>query len=374
MIDDTKQRRSLDLSPTDLSQSYVSSSLNEGSTNLNEIIGGGEFTGITSALDLPVFHPGAAGARTTPGDAGFAYTDTPQATVFIQKKQWSEQEWTYITGNDDERLGKVEETKMRIALGELIARKLDLLNDHELLTKFSEINANLSKIQQNVSNSLNPANVVSNSADPIMADVLTLAGTPVTKYYTETLTLTSPDEPKKKIQNKEITVKLAEEFDVLPPVVTRLLIRDAPFGKVLSGLKPGTKGVKTATPPVSEPPMFYKGVICNIVPVIPDEIPSDEKSKFQIATWWAIDLNKLKEEYMEYVGIQGGYDNLEDVRKNGAVIDGKSVGFVAVFEQGIATGVALSKATITQERPFNFNYQHIQWSNGARKRIQCHYQ
>lgn len=305
---DTKPRKDTNIQSTDLAPTYVDSTNNQATININELIGSSsDFTGINN-LDVPVFDPGAVGARIGPGEGGFAYADTPEATVYIQKKEWVDGEWTYVTGSNDERKGKNQEVLARIALGNLITRKLDLLNNHELFTKFSELNAASSAIQQDQTN-----NLFNNQA---FADILTLSGTPVTKYYTETVEITQPDiitenAPTTTTFEVQIATKVQittagpSASDPVPPgqdpttwaaVVGRLRIRqfrseDAP---IIAGLAKDSTVFTTGT--------TQDGGIAENVVSVPDDFPSSEIPKFptlkkpgdqDIGRWWAIDLTKL---------------------------------------------------------------------------------
>lgn len=362
---DNKRRDDLGISATDPAASYTSSTFNEGSINLQDLIGSNQITGAsTSAIDLPVFNPGALGARTMPGEGGFAYADTPEATILIQKKQWAEQEWSYVTNSSDERLGKIEETKTRIALANLITRKLDLLNDHELFTKFNEINAASAAIQQQQSNELSPQNIpLSNLTGKNLADIITLAGTPVSKYYTENITITVPGEEttipgKLQIKNKEETVRLAQKIQVVN-VQTRLRIRNTPSGKIIGALAPNTI-VDTATFPLSKKDALrYGNQIQNIVEDVPEGIPEERRQEFPTAEWWAIDLTKLTDAQVRLSGIANNVQDL--INKATVVVDGTPIGFVSRFGPGLGQKTTvLSQPTGTiQDKIFNFETQEL---------------
>ena len=294
---DTKPRKNLTISPTDIAPSYVDSTFNEGSINLTDLIGNSELGGATTSFDIPAFHPGALGARTGPGEGGFAYAHTPEATIFIQKKEWVEQEWNYITSSDDERKGKNKETLTRVALANLISRKLDLLNDHELFTKFSELNAASSSAQREQLET-----IASDLSGKVMADILTLAGTPVTKYYTETISITEPgkdipatpdayksDTYKINIANK-ITVNTMQEG-----AAGRLRIRQKPSTSepVIIGIKKGATEVVTTGGVISAK---EGNTVTQNVESIPVPLPPEFAGKYPIAEWWELDMASLKDD------------------------------------------------------------------------------
>lgn len=72
--------------------------------------------------------PGLIGERTFPAQQGFLYADTPEATVFIRKKEWIEDSWTYplsFAGLDQQQQ-KIEDINGTISGTEQQIR--DLLN------------------------------------------------------------------------------------------------------------------------------------------------------------------------------------------------------------------------------------------------------
>jgi len=146
---------------------------------INESVASTEFAGLIEPSSDP-------SVRQVPGMDGFRLADTPQCWVFIQKKQWDNEQWTYVVddgtlGEAQEELataeatwsknktkankdairvaeeavnqekkqteesgegssafdGKTVEINVRTALGNIITRKLDWMNDHEKFTKVS---------------------------------------------------------------------------------------------------------------------------------------------------------------------------------------------------------------------------------------------
>lgn len=304
---DKKERRSTDLGPYDLASSYTESTYNQSSVSSNKLASNDPF-GNGSRLDLPVFHPGVLGGRTSPGDGGFAYADSPQATVFVQKKEWIEGEWNYVSYSTDERLGKNQEILTRIALGNLITRKLNLLNDHELFTKFNQLNSDLAEFQ---SNNLSLASSQQNLSPKLLADLLTLSGSPVTKYYTETIKVTDPryeevssettrtvqesnfiDEPIK----EKLQIEIADSIRVITVedgLAGRLRIRSSPsFGNNVIGFL--AKGAIVQTTKGKE----ENGSVWNVVSVAPklkehpSRFPTLENPGAK-GLWWQIDLTKI---------------------------------------------------------------------------------
>src|SRR5271167_4779513 len=66
------------------------------------------------------------GGRAVPGDQGFLYADTPEATVYIGKKQWIQDEWTYVVNDSytQEHQGRLYETWKRDLFERIITRKI----------------------------------------------------------------------------------------------------------------------------------------------------------------------------------------------------------------------------------------------------------
>jgi len=347
---DFKPRNNIGIDPLDLSQSYVDSSFNEGSVSSQKL---------NTSQDRDVFHPGVLGARTIPGEGGFNYADTPQATIFIAKKQWVEQEWTYVSNTLDERKGKIQETLTRMILGNLITRKLDLLNNHELFTKFSELNAASSSIEQSALNKL------SNAHSNIMADVLTLAGSPVTKYYTETLKITSPATPEETKTSdviKDFSVQIATSVLVVTDrkdVGGRLRIHTEPNinSPVLAGIKSGQVFQTTGG-------TSYGDQIFN-VDSLPEELlkdpsidPEDLKkviARFPtpessggngIGLWYEIDIATLKptQLFLNKDAISGDdksltYDKIYQSYKKGYVLRVKTTTNIKTFNTKMQTKI-----------------------------------
>jgi hypothetical protein len=77
-----------------------------------------------------------SGMRSIPGDLGHLYADTPSATVFVGKKQWLNEEWTYaVDEKSAEKQGKTFEILKRDVYERVITRKLQWLSDHEAFSK-----------------------------------------------------------------------------------------------------------------------------------------------------------------------------------------------------------------------------------------------
>lgn len=363
MTDDTKKRTNLDLSPRDIAPSYTGSSFNQGSANSKQIASD------DPTLGAAPFHPGSLGARVMPGEGGFANAHTPQLTIFLQKKQWVEGEWTYVTNSTDERLGKIQEIKARLILGNLIARKIDLLNEHEIMTKFSEMNAASAGIQQSQSSDLQRGFVGGKEPVPgkYMADILTLAGSPVTRYYTETITLQNPDVITTKqvpvVKPNVVEIKLATQIETSTQTIqSRLLIRNKPGlnGTVIGGLAPGTSVVTAINPEGSKDLLRYDNKVLNIAETPPAGIPEQYLPELPKATWWAIDIDKVTDSQMKD-GIQGGATTAEELKKLGIKIGSFNVGFVAVYVGGVTSGDQLSYyINKLQPAPFNFNTESFE--------------
>ena len=361
MIDNNniKPRKNTTLNPLDLASTYVDSTFNQGSLDISNIIGG---IG-TNTFSVPPFDPGALGGRTTPGDAGFAYAHTPEATVYIQKKQWVEQEWLYITVNDKERKGKNQELFAQLALSNLITRKLDLLNNHELFTKFSELNAISAGIQQRQAGSLSfDINNKNLQFDPTaVADILTLAGNPTTKYYTETVTITNPSSTptastSKKSNVLKFTVKVATTVKVigtdestdlsqvksLADFGGRLRIWSTPnIGTIpLAGI-PKDQIIKTIGPisKVEADQVLKNGVLPNI-DSIPANLPSEKASIFPVAEWWAIDLKALTTDQVRFRNT----DQCKSLSELVSAAD-KGIGYIPKLSIGSANTISSTEGT-----------------------------
>lgn len=290
-----KKRTDPTLNPLDKGDSYVESVANNATTKLGNLISNSSLEDSASTIiEEPLFQPGTSGIQTRPGDGGFAYADTPEATVFVQKREWIEDDWNYVS-NSKEREGRKEELQTRVRIGNLITRKLDLLNDHELFSKFSEINATL--------NSLYNKQVRSNDYENY-----TLSGSQVTKYYTERLTFED-----KILKYPKATITIATTIQVNtkePGTGGRLLIRNRPDYKapVLSGIHgPKTNGPSeviiintTGEGDVNQPDNVIPG-INNIegssIPTI-DFPEGIDLQKYKSAEFWKIDLTKLPKEYI----------------------------------------------------------------------------
>lgn len=335
MADEIKPRNDLSLQPQDLAQSYVDASFNQGSSGLAQIAGNS--LGSSSGLESPIIHPGALGARTTPGDLGFAYADTPQATVFIQKKQWVEQEWVYVTDDTVERKGKIQEEFLKIAYANLISRKLDLLNEHELMTKFSDSSQKIPGILQSSAGGVQTSLAYAEKLNPNqLMDLLASAGNPVTKYYTEQVVLKDPDQtipptPPKEIKG-EFIFKIANKVKVVTKDkakdASRLRIRLSPNLQVyLTGIAKGETVETTGK--------IIKGSVVINVASRPDNLPSPEadliSKKYPLEEWWEIDLKKLKPNQLVLNKDAGSGDpSLDTLEKIIAASNG-GVGYIPRF-------------------------------------------
>lgn len=104
-----------------------------------------------------------SGVQSVPGDKGFLYADTPQATVFLGKKQWFIGDWTYNVETDvaipdqkegeksPELKGREYETIKRDLFERVILRKLQWLSNHEAFTKLTnklDVAAQFGRISQ----------------------------------------------------------------------------------------------------------------------------------------------------------------------------------------------------------------------------------
>lgn len=291
MTDEIKRRTIIDLSPDDVSNSYTDSTFNAGTTTLDNITGQDTTTFNSNAA----FHPGAAGGRTVPNDAGYAYSDTPEATVFVQKRQWVEDDWTYVT-NSKERPGKVQELLLRIRIGNLITRKLDWLNDHEVFTKVSKLNS------------------------LITSNALDLSGSQVTRYYTETLDLSE-----QKTTTTEVKIEKTETLTIATKVVVntvdsgqggRLLVKSTPeYGShnIITGIHgKNTGGPSTRVELITTGKGSNEAIIKNVIngpnSVVdgkpgeavpyPQAVKSNPQllKKYPSAEWWEIELSSIRSE------------------------------------------------------------------------------
>ena len=73
---------------------------------------------------------------------GFLWADTPEASVFIRKKQWREEGWNLgvpkgKSEDVDYKENRDFDLQVREIVGRIITRKLEWLNDHEQFTKSS---------------------------------------------------------------------------------------------------------------------------------------------------------------------------------------------------------------------------------------------
>lgn len=346
---DFKPRKNINIDPLDLAATYVDSTFNEGSVSSHKLVD-------SQDSEIGLFHPGTLGARTTPGEGGFNYADAPQATVFIAKKEWVDQEWTYVSGSLDERKGKVQETLTRMILGNLITRKLDLLNDHELFTKFSQLNAASSSFEQSALNKLSVDNLNAN----VMADILTLAGSPVTKYYTETLKITTPadSETKTTDKTKDFTVLIALSATVTTTaqdVSGRLRIHRGPNMNepVLAGIKNG-QTFQTTGAQADGDRIFNVASLPEELLKDPEIDPEDLKKvigKFPVPTspgnpniglWFEVDLTKLTADqvYLNKEALTGDDKTIEfstlQSYKKGYVLRVKSETNITLFNTKIS--------------------------------------
>lgn len=111
-----------------------------------------------------------SGVRSVPGDEGFLYSDSPVATVFLGKKQWIGEDWTYVVDFDSaEFSGRLYETQKRDIVERILTRKLRWLSDHESFTKVrSKLNAatQFGRLSSEISARLNARLNTAESGDP----------------------------------------------------------------------------------------------------------------------------------------------------------------------------------------------------------------
>ena len=203
-----------------------------------------------------------------------------------------------------------------------------------------------------------------------LPDVLTLAGTPVTKYYTETVTLAIPGAPQPQPPIKEpidATIEIARQIKVkdqlLGTFTSRLLIRNAPGfnGKIIGGLKPGVTVNAATLGADSDDVLRYQGVIQNMISEIPPEIPEKSKNQFKNANvpggWFAIDLDQLTEADVRLQSTgQGGETTLEGLQQAGFNHQsGLRIGWIGVFGSFKPTSTKFSSPAGTpQKKKFKF--------------------
>ncbi len=137
------------------------------------------------------------GGRAVPGDQGFLYADTPEATIYLGKKQWIQDEWTYVvnTAFDKENQGRLYETWKRDLFERIITRKIELLANYENYTKaqtvlqsYNEYGKTQDQLAQNPSTDPNAltADDLNQTLDLNFAPV-GFAGNGTTRYYTAPL-------------------------------------------------------------------------------------------------------------------------------------------------------------------------------------------
>lgn len=181
-----------------------------------------------------------SGVRAVPGDKGFLYADTPSATVFLGKKQWISDTWTYLIDEEDseELNGRFYETLKRDILERVITRKIQWLSDHESFTKlksrlniatqFGKISEDLKQQLQARLDSNDPSSLTQNDLDilldlEIVPSGLGIAST--TRYYTTPLTVGDSDSSISQYTRKLQQLRQLERFagpdqeDVLNTVV-----------------------------------------------------------------------------------------------------------------------------------------------------------
>ena len=103
------------------------------------------------------------GVRGTPNDQGALYSDTPSATVFVCKKQWMSDTWTFVVNDKttasqvSEENGRRWETQKRDIYERILTRKLQMLSDYESMTKIRNqlsLAVELNRIPEDVKKSL----------------------------------------------------------------------------------------------------------------------------------------------------------------------------------------------------------------------------
>lgn len=121
------------------------------------------------------------GSRTGPGlnqlsnlsiddlSSGYLYADQPEATVYIRKKQWRGDEWTYTTHTETEKAGKAKQISVRSLLSRIITRKIEWMGMHEHFTKANDV---LSALQTIVSRPVDSPAYRDLVADSNVAEVI----------------------------------------------------------------------------------------------------------------------------------------------------------------------------------------------------------
>lgn len=73
---------------------YIDSSFDQADSLKNRSNDRGRYTGLVPIAPLP-------GTRQVPGQDGFRLADTPQAWIYIQKKEWLDETWTYVATDSE---------------------------------------------------------------------------------------------------------------------------------------------------------------------------------------------------------------------------------------------------------------------------------
>lgn len=167
-----------------------------------------------------------SGVRSNPGDKGFLYSDTPVATVFLGKKQWIGDDWTYsVDFQSAENSGRLYETQKRDILERILTRKLRWLSDHEAFSKVrSKLNSasQFGRLSEEIKNRLE-TRLESNDPSALTAEdfdvLLDLEAVPsgfglanTTRYYTTPVRGTTKDTKIAEYNRKLQQLRSLEQF------------------------------------------------------------------------------------------------------------------------------------------------------------------
>lgn len=167
-----------------------------------------------------------SGIRSVPGDLGHLYADTPSVTVFVGKKQWLDEEWTYaVNEKSAEKQGKTFEILKRDVYERVITRKLQWLSDHEAFSKLrNRINvaAQFGRISEELKNELNqklsqkdPNGLAAADLD-LLKDLNSIptgfGNSNTTRYYTTPPTSNNPDSAIGKYREKIEKLRTVQQF------------------------------------------------------------------------------------------------------------------------------------------------------------------
>lgn len=202
------------------------------------------------------------GNRANPGDKGFLYADTPQATVFVGKKQWISDTWTYVAefergidpapgtqipaqidrrtvissdgesrSKDNEKIakrleeGRLYETQKRDIYERILTRKLQWLSDYEAIYKLAnklnvaqELGRITPELKEDLLNRLaeeEPSALLASDLD-LLADLEALptglGNSNTTRYYTAPVVDEEADGPANRYARKLFQLRSVEKF------------------------------------------------------------------------------------------------------------------------------------------------------------------